>query len=133
MFGIRIPPEVLFILGVIIVVVVFAVWSSMLRRDQQHDEVVSAIKGKTQDKTPHSRTAEERLAEIDSLRESGALSDEEYEAKRKEILELHLTSPARWFPHLPVMSRLEQFPRSPGQCFSELLPVGLRLPPLGVT
>lgn len=87
MFGIRIPPEVLFILGVIIVVVVFAVWSSMLRRDQQHDEVVSAIKGKTQDKTPHSRTAEERLAEIDSLRESGALSDEEYEAKRKEILD----------------------------------------------
>lgn len=26
------------------------------------------------------------------------------------------------------MSRLEQFPRSPGQYFSELLPVGLRLP-----
>ena len=88
MFG-RTIEELLPIILVIglVIVILYAARQASLKKAAQHQEVVSAIEGATNVEVTPSRSAEERLAEIDSLRESGSLSQEEYEAKRKEILD----------------------------------------------
>ena len=87
MFGVRIPDGLLIFLVIAIGVVIAIIWAARQDSLKRHQETVSAIKGATSVVPTPSRSTEERLAEIDSLMESGALSREEYEAKRKEILD----------------------------------------------
>ncbi len=86
MFG-RTIEELLPIILVIglVIVILYAVRQFNSKRDEQHDEMVSAIESAKETTLPTS--PEDRLAELDSLRDSGAVSDEEYEAKRREILD----------------------------------------------
>ena len=77
-----------FLIGLVVFIVKAATRQPSIIKDaRQQTRVVSATDGATNVKATPAKSAEQRLAEIDSLRESGLLSVEEYEAKRKEILD----------------------------------------------
>jgi len=97
MFGLR-GQELLIILF-LLAGLVFLIWlvvfviknatrqPNVIKDAPQQTRVASATDGPTNVKVTPTNSAEQRLAELDSLRESGLLSVEEYEAKRKEILD----------------------------------------------
>ena len=72
------------------------IYVMMKERDQTAEELVEDVEGEPQpDIRPSSptmtttdpRPASERLAELEDLRETGAITQAEYEGKRREILD----------------------------------------------
>jgi hypothetical protein len=85
-----VPPFGLFVLFIAILISIF---TAAKTKEQRHDEIVSAVDtaaspsaGPTPPSVPRPPPSD-RLAELDRLREAGVVSNVEYQAKRRQILD----------------------------------------------
>ena len=83
------PFGILILLLAIVLTILSVVWT----RQRRHDELIQAASSPTAaptiapDPTIDSKAAKARLAEIEELKDSGAISDDEYAEMRKRILD----------------------------------------------
>ena len=76
------------LLGVMILLIalLFTLWVLYKDREKKHAELIKASQKAIPTAPPHSPSVSDRLAELDSLKEAGTITDEEYEVKRQDIL-----------------------------------------------
>ena len=88
MFGLR-GQELLIIIVLLLGLAAFVVLVvAFVKAATRLDPPINPVQQSNPEATASSsRSAKERLAELDALKESGTLSDNEYEAKRQQILD----------------------------------------------